>query len=61
MMNDIASALAEMGPFFSTFTGGNNLEGGIVDQRWQLGLYKIVSDVKVTGDTLTPSTLVASL
>lgn len=35
MRNDIASALAEMGPSFWRFPGGNNLEGGTVDQRWQ--------------------------
>ena len=35
MRNDIASALAEVGPSFWRFPGGNNLEGGTVDQRWQ--------------------------
>ncbi|KAJ3571269.1 hypothetical protein NP233_g3865 [Leucocoprinus birnbaumii] len=35
MRNDIASALAELGPGFWRFPGGNNLEGQTVAQRWQ--------------------------
>lgn len=35
MRNDIASALAEMGPSIWRFPGGNNLEGQTVAQRWQ--------------------------
>jgi alpha-N-arabinofuranosidase len=35
LRNDIASALAEMGPSFWRFPGGNNLEGQTVATRWQ--------------------------
>lgn len=35
LRNDVASALAEMGPSFWRFPGGNNLEGGTVATRWQ--------------------------
>lgn len=35
LRQDIASALAEMGPSFWRFPGGNNLEGQTVATRWQ--------------------------
>ncbi|THU91952.1 arabinofuranosidase [Dendrothele bispora CBS 962.96] len=35
MRVDLAEALAEMGPAFWRFPGGNNLEGQTVDTRWQ--------------------------